>query len=180
MSRRGCNPCLICSDLTRGPKGGVVCPECIDKVRHYDAVMARLASGKLRIDLPTYPFVPGRGRAEGNSDREFLDQLLRELREALPRPWAPAYMDRPPEAPAPRADEAGIKRRVRYSHEARDYQPFNVPAELAQFLIDLEPAIFHALHEAHSEGKREGSNLLAQLAAGNLTTDEFHRKAGIA
>lgn len=176
MSRRGTNPCLVCAEPAAGPKGGVVCVECRRKVEDYDVMRARFLDGSVCIRLSQYPYVPGRGRE--SPKRQQLDDLLRELRSSLDRPtnrrgWAcwPA--------PGELANEFEGKARERGVIEGRDFMPYNVDARLAQFLIDLEPMLQQALREAEEDGKRQGSNLLAQLAAGNLTTDEFHKKAGI-
>jgi hypothetical protein len=179
MTRRGENPCLICRELASGPKGGTVCPECVRKVEAYDAMREQAHRGAVSIRLRQYPYVPSSsGGMRRDEKATQLENLLRDLRLALDRPstrrgwgtWA---------APGELAPEFEGKPRERGMVEDRDQTAFNVDARLAQFLLDLEPMIQHAIREAEENGKKQGSNLLAQLAAGELTSAEFEKRAGI-
>jgi hypothetical protein len=58
-------------------------------------------------------------------------------------------------------------------------EPRAIPAEQAQAVADLALAIRAALGEAKKSGISEGSDLLMQLAAGELTSREFEQRAGI-
>lgn len=178
-TRRGMNPCLICGGLTSGPKGGVVCGECRRKVDDYDQLRGRYLAEQVAIRVRQYPYVPGRSKsAAGPNARHVLDDLLRELRAATEPVRRKGWTSLASGETATDADKAGIKPRV--IGAAIDHaMTINVPRNLAQFLLDLEPAIYHAVNEAEEDGRRQGTNLLAQLAAGNLTSDEFERKAGI-
>lgn len=193
MNRRGVNPCLVCSEPAPGPKGGTVCAECRRKVAGYDDLRARSIEGTIAILLSTYPSVPGARRpfgadalspevaAEQCNARGRLELLLRELRTALDRPAAQWHSPLPGEGnvrdvqPRLVGDE-----RSRWLAHDRNRERYNVPEALAQVLVDLDPFLHAALREAEEEGKRQGSNLLASLAAGDLTNHEFERRAGIA
>lgn len=193
MSRRGVNPCLICGESAPGPKGGTVCAECTRKVSAYDALRARAIDGTVAIQLPAYPSIPGARRPfEGDgvnpelppeqcNARGRLELLLRELRRAFDRPASRWQSPLPGEGNVrdlqprlPQAERAG------WQAYDRTRERYNVPEALAQVLVDLDPFLHAALREAEEEGKRQGSDLLASLAAGDLTNQDFERRAGIA
>lgn len=178
--RRGYNPCIIegCEEMGSGPKGTVVCSECRRKIKDYDKLRDRGLEGRVSIVLPTYPYIPGRSLAGHDSARTGLDKLLRELRDTLPQPARPEHRWYTT-APGEKAPEFEGKPRFKYVISRDGGTIFNVPEPLAQFLVDIEPAIQQAVKEAEEDGKLQGTNLLAQLAAGNLTSDEFEKKAGI-
>lgn len=179
-TRRGYNPCIIegCEEVGGGAKGTVVCSECRRKIADYDKMRDKLLSGRVSVRLPTYPFVPGRNLANKSGARSALDEILRDMRKLLPQPARPEYRWY---TTAPGELAPAFEGEARFKHiiTTDNITVYNVPEELAQFLIDIEPALQRALVEAEEDGKLQGTNLLAQLAAGNLTSDEFEKKAGI-
>lgn len=193
MTRRGFNPCLICQTEASGPKSGTVCGECIRKVSAYDELRARSIVGTVAVRLPAYPNVPGARRpfAEASLDaaaaerecnaRGRLELLLRELRSALDRPASRWNDVLPGEGNrrdlTPRLTPA---EQIAWKAHDRNQEIYTVPEGLAQVLVDLDPFLQAALREAEADGKRQGSNLLASLASGDLTSTEFERRAGIA
>lgn len=191
--RRGINPCLICAEEATGPKGGTVCPECVRKVNAYDELRAKTVTGTVAVRLPAYPSIPG-GKHDFNvvdvaaahadpstNARGRLELLLRELRRALDKPAQRWSETLPGEGNRldvkPRLSPSELTNWRTYD---RTSELYNVPEALAQVLVDLDPFLHAAFRESEEDGKRQGSNLLASLAAGDLTNSDFERRAGIA
>ncbi|HEX7324294.1 MAG TPA: hypothetical protein VF292_02930 [Rhodanobacteraceae bacterium] len=172
---RGYNPCAVCGEVHRVPKGHV-CGKCINKIGAYDAAVAAFNQAHERVALWPRPYVPGSRYSDpedgGNplNARARLERLLYELRETA-KGGATGVRETQRKTREPHTGS----RPTYYDAPAR----IDVPAELAQFFLDIEPLIVAALGEAKADGEREGSNLLAELAAGKLTNADFERKAGI-
>ncbi|HEU0197088.1 MAG TPA: hypothetical protein VFQ88_07770 [Nevskiaceae bacterium] len=164
---RGYNPCVVCGEVHRVAKGHV-CSVCIGKIRAYDALVADHDRGLVSIEIDASPNVHGAFSSVRGSAAERLESLLRELRDAASPPTVEhVQIPAPPHEP----------QRTGYRRMPQTY--LNVPAGLAKFFLDLEPLINMAIDEAEARGKREGTNILASLAAGELTNADFERKAGI-
>jgi hypothetical protein len=70
------------------------------------------------------------------------------------------------------------------SPSARDQQGLQhifigLPAGLGSAYADIEALIPQVIEQAYELGKRDGNNILVRLAAGELTSGEFEREAGI-
>jgi len=71
------------------------------------------------------------------------------------------------------------------NRNATDWSPYRstdfraMPKPLALALRDLYESMTLSVECAYKKGKEEGRNLLAMLSAGELTTDDFQRRAGI-
>lgn len=170
MSRRGWNPCQICSAVTNKPKGHV-CDECVRKVRAYDRMQTESAIGMAKIARPwalhavsTYPF----GR-----EREEAERHMAALLMAFPK-YEKAHGE------LPLVDPTHSKTQARMGLRLHEYSGNSVvPASAAQLLADLPQVIYRCVQAAHRTGKAEGTDLLAQLAAGELTSADFEERAGI-
>jgi len=169
--RRGYNPCIICGELCSGPKDSTACPECRSKVERCDELeAARDAAGESVALWEGWISLIG----AGGKTEETLEKLIARLHSSLPY-GSQRY----------RCDDAEIKPTVEFGLKMSDRMYGQqrrlkiAPAGFGQFLADLHPLVYNALNEARVKGKQEGANLLAQLAAGELTTPEFERRAGI-
>lgn len=169
-------PCLVCGTDTLGPKAGTVCNECRRKVKDYDELRASLQVGQVSITLPLYPKLhyPSANR---HPKREQLETLMRTLRQQLDQPRrrdSLYYYSHAPGETAPKFEGKPTLERKHYG--STDYTTFNVDERLAQVLLDLEPMISEAMEESEAIGKSNGTNLLAQLANGTLTSPDFEKK----
>lgn len=64
-----------------------------------------------------------------------------------------------------------------FGHHAKDYRL--MPKHVAENLRTLFNEVKTGLTAAYTQGKSDGSNLLAMLNSGELTTSDFERRAGI-
>ncbi len=168
---RGRNPCLICTTPTDGPKGGVVCDRCRQKVADYDVALAEFKAGTVTVRMDRHQWVAYFGR-ESMKVSDELSQVLKSLLAGLRAPATGAYgFARPDERHADAINET-----IRGSHEG---SPYLAPVSLGLPLTRLRGCINAAITAAYTSGKADGADLLAQLAAGELTTAEFEEKAGI-
>lgn len=188
---KGYNTCICCNESqVKGAKGAVCCDECKRKVREHGHAHQRMLVGRERVNLDRHPYLPGyaepfdRDRAppaagaKGYNERGRLRWLLTDLRSQLPESdWhhRSEYAD---EQDLPLAEARPEFASDRYDMHGKP--TYIVPAPFGRFLAELDTAIARALNEAVADGKAQGTNLIAALAAGELTNADFEKKAGIA
>lgn len=160
---RNRNTCIICENPYQGNKG-LACPECHQIVNDHHQRIRDGSTSTCRVLLQDRWVYIG---TEPSAKR--VEKMLIALFNGFPAiPWnASGYADVKPLLPIPDGFYAG-------GREARA-----VPAAQSQAIADLVLAIRAALMAAEKSGIKEGRNLLAQLAAGELTNQDFERRAGI-
>lgn len=167
---RGRNPCLICAAITSGPRGGAVCDTCKRKVRCYDAAVAPKPDESW-LALPT-------SWTRVGSDVDDLERALVTLYRAFPE----ADGEDVPHAQSPYASSFDKDRRLEQKfddggrYDAGGVKPRRMLASVAAAIRPLQQLIERAIDDAHKRGVREGTNLLAQLNAGELTNKAFDER----
>lgn len=160
MSRRGRNPCLICSTEALGPKDGTVCQACIEKVKFYDELTASKEHTVMALPDSWTTVYPLRGDKRKPLERHLI-ALYRSFPEVRYEYDALSLVH--PQGVSPMG--SGPRECFRL-----------VPKKTAAVLADLQRLIYETMRAANAEGLEDGANLLAQLNAGTLTSADFEEQ----
>jgi hypothetical protein len=162
---RNINKCIICDGDYAGKKG-LACPQCHKIVKDHHAMMAAGNSELARVELSSSWESVGSG-----TEADQVGKLLVSVFNSFPEV---NYTT----ASRLKSVEPTIQRNSFSRGGPVKFRA--VPMAIAQALADLPGAIYNANRAAEASGLQKGRNLLAQLAAGELTNNDFERRAGIA
>ena len=159
------NQCIICGNDYRGNKG-LACPECHKIVKDHHARLAAGENDLATVRLPCIWMTLG-----FTDESKVVEKLLVSVFNTFTEIHGTSATALPSvhpsiERPNRRSDDCPTRYRA-------------VPVSMAQALVDLPNAIYNAYLAGEKKGLAQGRNLLAQLAAGELTSREFEHRAGI-
>lgn len=171
------NPCILCSTPAPGARDKVVCHNCRTKVTRYDALVASVSEAGEFVYVPTgWASVPGQARSGAG---EKLMNLLVKLTSALPVPFPGSHVDFRDTRFSDAYGPGGLYGFGSHASRCQKVEPRLVPKVFAELLAHLHPLVCTIAEDSESAGNAAGVNLLAQLNAGTLLTDDFERRAGI-
>lgn len=176
-------PCPACKGDKLRPIDGV-CPDCRMKLDEWEELQQQQAArqdvGRYHIPrqesaMPHYSTDGDQHaphQAKSRAIQAALWQLMREGAEIMTRSWRLAHPETEYNAPDSSWHSTVIFPwpRGRYD-ETRD--ALMTPA-FAQALAELDRAILETVRQAYLDGVADGSNLLRQLAAGEITAAQLN------
>lgn len=162
---RNINQCIICGNDYRGKKGAA-CVECHKIVKDHHAMLAAGDSELAAVRLPCSWVTVG-----FSEESKVVEKLLVSVFNTFTEVDYTTATSMP-----------SVSTTIRKANASQSDCPTThraVPTSMAQALADLPNAIYNAYLAAEKRGVEQGRNLLAQLAAGELTSRDFERRAGI-